>query len=90
MLYRGNNRGQQSWMWRVFHIGGANTVICKSHFNVMGKNKVSFMKNCKSHFNVMGKNKVSFMKNLTTRINHLNFVTITPVNCSFKFHVVYG
>ena len=72
MLYRGNNRGQQSWMWRVFHIGGANTVICKSHFNVMGKNKVSFM------------------KNLTTRINHLNFVTITPVNCSFKFHVVYG
>ena len=72
MLYRGNNRGQQSWMWRVFHIGGANTVICKSHFNVMGKNKVSFM------------------KNLTTRINHLNFVTITPVNCSFKFHVVNG
>ena len=72
MLYRGNNKGQQSWMWRVFHIGGANTVICKSHFNVMGKNKVSFM------------------KNLTTRINHLNFVTITPVNCSFKFHVVYG
>ena len=72
MLYRGNNRGQQSWMWRVFHIGGANTVICKSHFNVMGKNKVSFM------------------KNLTTSINHLNFVTITPVNCSFKFHVVYG